>query len=426
MSEEKENISSRILNAQRQEAYSYNYYEYDVLCYPYAYEWNNKKRLDIYFYFCDANNKIIEKKCEIELGMVLEPEEEHFFVSLLKCDSILYGDRCMSIIDDLANMLPDYHITMGDIGLILLNCYYSALSTCYELLFKAGLVYIASNVDRLELIDKSANNIENMIGIPLAMLRKLDNEDSLENILEKREWRNKASIVYKKYHSILNKFEIINIFQICYLYECNKFSQLVDKTMLECLSSLSRGWLEELNLYVDDIDLYKELFEYQEIIKKMDFKRDKYFDYYPKFESSDSFEKFYKNYGFLRLLEKQRSDVDESLANCYCEYKQLEYENKQYIFYVPRNVRMILDEAKKQKNCLVDYVFELARGDIQLVIVRRKEALKKGYITVMIENNRIIEVKGSCNVTPDENQRQLIRKYADLKNLQLTRGCFYE
>ena len=89
-------------------------------------------------------------------------------------------------------------------------------------------------------------------------------------------------------------------------------------------------------------------------------------------------------------------------------------EVKCYQFQELLSPKELLDEGKRQHNCVFSYSGLCRSGVSSIVSVRGLENL-----TLEIRERRIVQIRGVCNRLPSNEEMRVIRQYASLKNLTI-------
>jgi hypothetical protein len=77
-----------------------------------------------------------------------------------------------------------------------------------------------------------------------------------------------------------------------------------------------------------------------------------------------------------------------------------EYTYEKLMVTVPKTPEDVVQEATRQHNCLRSYLQRIRNGDTVVVFIRYKETPDDSYVTVEINNNYIVQVKGKYNSNP--------------------------
>ena len=89
-------------------------------------------------------------------------------------------------------------------------------------------------------------------------------------------------------------------------------------------------------------------------------------------------------------------------------------EVKYYQFQELLSAKELLDEGKRQHNCVFSYR-SLCRSGVSSIVSMRGGA----NLTLEIRERRIVQIRGVCNRLPYPEEMRVIRQYASLKNLTI-------
>ncbi|MGN0437779.1 MAG: hypothetical protein ACI4F4_04590 [Lachnospiraceae bacterium] len=237
---EKDNLSR-----QKVEVFTFDFSAND-LCYIYIREHNKSWFVDIYLYrevysVTEDEQQIHMDHFIIAPGYQMSEEEERTFIYRINKSSVLFSNCVGKIfVEEISKVAPELNMKpYNNIGLALYHTYYaSSQNGIRTLLLKEGLECIASDLCIVEGWNIVARDIETAFKMPIELLKKLNSHRSVEMILALEEGRQKAIIVFKKFHEIMNDIKIINELQLEYLYQCFLEDTSVDKKWLLELETL--------------------------------------------------------------------------------------------------------------------------------------------------------------------------------------------
>lgn len=200
--------------------------------------------VDLYFAYLDWEKRII-----IAPGYGMTEEDEIFFASLFDRDQyIVYNGRIAgSFQKEIMMVAPELHLNAGESHMATFkHIYYCSYpSGIRELLYKSGLIEIATYLDCIDEYNMLGSSMEEAFGLPIGVLRKLNHREAIENILRTEDSRRMVKVVYKNYHNFLNCYDRINSYQIRYLYSLLGKAEKPDKTVLKALSTIEEGYDED-------------------------------------------------------------------------------------------------------------------------------------------------------------------------------------
>ena len=89
-------------------------------------------------------------------------------------------------------------------------------------------------------------------------------------------------------------------------------------------------------------------------------------------------------------------------------------EVKYYQFQELLSAKELLDEGKRQHNCVFSYR-SLCKSGVSSIV----SMSGAGHLTLEIRERRIVQIRGVCNRLPYPEEMRIIRQYASLKNLTI-------
>ena len=92
----------------------------------------------------------------------------------------------------------------------------------------------------------------------------------------------------------------------------------------------------------------------------------------------------------------------------------LDCEVKFYQFQELLSAKELLDEGKRQHNCVFSYR-SLCKSGVSSIV----SMSGAGHLTLEIRERRIVQIRGVCNRLPYPEEMRVIRQYASLKNLTI-------
>lgn len=394
-------------------------YSHNNLAYAYIRMHNGTWFVDIYYYYTDlSNNEICMNHFIIAPGFQMNEEDESNFLYFVNCEWVLFNTRvCANYTDSISKIANDLNMKpYTNLGIALCHTYFASFkSGIREKLFKAGLEYVGMDIGLVDDWNIISSNIEEALNLPIKLLRKLNSNRSISEILADASGRRRASIVYEKYHSILNDIDNINEFQVHYLWECIQEDEKVDKKFIKQLADLESGWDSENSCYINGYEVYDELKEYRLLCDKVNYHKT-VFSKYPSLMTED-IDRFYEAYTLLKSYVQNQRTFDKMMLKYSKKCKKYLYEDCDYEISIPRSAKDILDEAQQQHNCLHQCLREIILGEMIVVFMRKKSNRYKSLITIEIEKNYIKQARACCNSSPSAEQKLFIEKFAKAKGL---------
>ena len=143
-----------------------------------------------------------------------------------------------------------------------------------------------------------------------------------------------------------------------------------------------------------------------------------YFDYCDKLETKYVKGDLLKEYVIVKeTYELRKTEIDNKYLEQYQMARKdiLFFENEEYITIIPTTTKEFIDEAESQSNCVArSYLPMVLRNETNIVFIRKKNNVKKSYITCEVRNGRIIQYLTRFNNRPtDESDIEFRRQYQD-------------
>lgn len=360
--------------------YYIDVYVWDVTLYPEAFH-----RYIIYSGYC--------------LPEILESS----FLEYLKRDFICFDDVQMeSFNKNIRSCFPDWHyVRYPDkyMGQALEHLYYAShRSGAKEILYKADLDQIAYYLDEIPLCNLIGSTPEAIIGhgMPLKLLRILNNHPKLIQNLFSEESARHCGEVYKTYSSYIGKS--ISVGQWDYLEALYKNGGLFAghgfmRALYDRLSLPGSEFV--LDEYAQFLCLRDEIAE----IKKLKL---------PK--PCDVWNVVVK----LQMIRDCRSGkcgADERIRDRK-RHAEYEYSDDTYSIVMPGSALDICKEAISQGNCVMDYLDVHASGETTILFLRRKDRPEKPFVTVEVQDRAITQVYARHNSLPKKDVYVFLRSFA--------------
>ena len=319
-----------------------------------------------------------------------------------------YLDR---VCEQLIREFPEWHLTnyMGIDGEMHLidNLYYvSHRAGPREILYKAGLNWIAYYLDLLEynLIGKTP---EQIVGhnVPNVRFLRVMNDPELFYNLCNAERTEYCIRIYREFAPFLTDTNVSSL-QWCYLkrlYERDGFFEF-NRRLFNHLANTDYD--EEM---CEALDCYAVFFRMREKMEHKVANRMKIPDIDHVVETVERISEEQRLLGDTLLAKKvQRRAIKE---------KYFEYSDENYSVYLPRSVQDYCREAYVQQNCLRSFIQDHANHDITILFVRENKCPNKRYVDIMVGENEIKEVRTKNNLLPSGAVYRFIEKYACVNHL---------
>ncbi len=378
--------------------------------------------IDIYVYYFDINENLQRRRLVIAPGYQMQERQEQEFLYNITTDFIFYDTRtCSVLLTQLNELIPEIHLKeYSKQGMMLAHVYFACIKGFREIIWKVGgLENIAMNLHLIENWNLLGKNVEEALEVPVKMLRKLNSRGNAEETLRTASGRNATRNIYLQYHTILNKFEHLNQFQMRYLKECYETGidkKDIDRHMLQVIGEIESGYDDEE--FIDGSVIYYQYIDYINLIGDVK----AYHHIFPRYPSLslNNLCRFTKVYQFLYYYLENGEEIEKTFRRLLKNWSALSYENEEdpYVIMPIRKLQEIMNESQAQCNCVYSYLLDILEGKTTIVFMREKENPEMPLITIEIYDNRISQALLAYNKSiNDETQLRFLRKYAREKNL---------
>lgn len=132
---------------------------------------------------------------------------------------------------------------------------------------------------------------------------------------------------------------------------------------------------------------------------------------YPKFLASvhgiiqANYNAFQQEYDELRFTESSKPE--------------LEWVGKNFCVVIPKESKDILKEGTYLNHCVSSYVKSVISGHTYIMFLRSKENPDIPLVTLEFKNGKIVQAKGACNRAMKEEEKEALKKYTEVKKLEL-------
>ncbi len=363
--------------------------------YPVVREKEEKRYLDLYFY--DPVTKDVSRFV-IAPGLRMEAEEEERFLELLHQNTIYFLKNLSENLERLQRSFPEWHLSEDELTHIVLEHAYFAShrSGAREILYKAGLFNYARIIESIPCYNLIGTRPEAIIdcGLPLRLLRVLGRYGA--NKFYTQESIERCKEVYKKYSGYFGKnisngqWQYLEELLPGGIFEGEKFNRTLFNRMLDydtCVKQILHGYKEYLN--------WREQFPF--------LKKRKLPDWHEVLRLNRLLNgidgNLGKNEGLNRLIQNRKREGG------------YEYQNDWYSIIMPADVFAFHVESAGQENCVLDYMEKHADGDTTILFLRKNEKPIFPYVTVRVEQNKVVEAKATFNIEVSDEVAEFLEEY---------------
>lgn len=355
------------------------------------------------------------KRFIIADGWRLPPAFEEYYLSCVHQDFVCsYGwQEIDSMYKELGDMFPDWHFDGYDasqLPMALEHIYYAShRSGAREILYKAGLNYIAFELERIPSCNLIGSTPEKIIGLPLKLLHILNNS-SLVSELFSRESIEFCRGLYRKYSDYIGE-SMPTLWQWEYLkrlYSSGAFGgHPFSRQLYRCLEDPEAGiflWDYERFLFLrDELGavmpkvLKRKVPEGPEILLEL--------------EELQTFKK-YMGTG------NEGTAAGDIAAKIYRRKSISGYEyTGKYMVLMPSSGYDLVRESIELENCVWNYIEDHAEGRTTILLLRRNCAPSQPYVTMEVRERRIVQAFAKYNVLPETDVFAFLDDYAKAHDL---------
>lgn len=181
--------------------------------------------------------------------------------------------------------------------------------------------------------------------------------------------------------------------------------------------------------FPEAFDLYKDTIRFNALVSKNKI------DKYPKYLKSNhdifynKYKKFKNEYNeeLFKTEIKLKYEYNEETSKKYLELKddekKFEFLSKlnntnMYFIICPKSTNEIKNEGSTLNHCVATYIDSVCEGKTNIVFLRDITKPKDPLITIEIKNNKVVQIKGKNNRSPNVEEMQFINDYIKVKNLE--------
>ncbi|MBQ9934385.1 MAG: PcfJ domain-containing protein [Lachnospiraceae bacterium] len=384
-----------------------NNYENKISCHAFV---RKDDEGEAYFdvYFIDPGSDVCWNRFSIHKNKRLPEDEEKLFLDYTSNEYVVvdekYFDRFLKVA---AAYIDGYSLDNYIPGVFALRhlyyCYHR--SGPKEMLFKAGLYYLADSFELVHDVNYLADNINELFdGMNIRLIRMLNAYNNVSYMYSKVQ-REGLKKLYAKYGDYMNN-RYLEQSEIVYLFWCLDGITEFDKDVYKFVGYLDAS--EELINYMQYLELRK------------------------KFVNPKGYPKVFCNAEDMYCTIDQMEHMEDAVNNEY--YYDREINNlmvervrkysasdDEYNIIIPASVHDIIEEGNIQRNCVIRYIPEYALGFTDLVFFVSKKN-RNVHLTMRVVKGAVQEVKGKFNRNLTEEEKDFIERYCEC--MQIRHGSF--
>ena len=112
---------------------------------------------------------------------------------------------------------------------------------------------------------------------------------------------------------------------------------------------------------------------------------------------------------------KVESEKEEIFSDRYKDFKPYKTEN--YIIIAPKETKDLQEEGSRLNHCVASYIKRVIDGQCLIYFLRKQDKQEESLITLEIKDNAIVQVRGSHNRKPSDEERKALEQFAKDRKL---------
>lgn len=91
------------------------------------------------------------------------------------------------------------------------------------------------------------------------------------------------------------------------------------------------------------------------------------------------------------------------------------WEKDDYLIRAPKDMNEIIEEGHQMHHCVGNYAERAAKGETNILFLRRKEESNKPFYTIEVKNNKVVQCQGKFHASMTPEIEKLIREFSTQK-----------
>ena len=112
---------------------------------------------------------------------------------------------------------------------------------------------------------------------------------------------------------------------------------------------------------------------------------------------------------------KVESEKEEIFSGRYKDFKP--YKTDEYIVIAPKETKDLQEEGSRLNHCVASYIKRVIDGQCLIYFLRKQDKQEESLITLEVKDNAIVQVRGSHNRKPSEEERKALEQFAKDRKL---------
>ena len=106
---------------------------------------------------------------------------------------------------------------------------------------------------------------------------------------------------------------------------------------------------------------------------------------------------------------------EEIFSGKYKDFKP--YKTDEYIIIAPKETKDLQEEGSRLNHCVASYIKRVIDGQCLIYFLRKQDKQEESLITLEVKDNAIVQVRGSHNRKPSDEERKALEQFAKDRNL---------
>lgn len=112
---------------------------------------------------------------------------------------------------------------------------------------------------------------------------------------------------------------------------------------------------------------------------------------------------------------KVESEKEEIFSGRYKDFKP--YKTDEYIVIAPKETKDLQEEGSRLNHCVASYIKRVIDGQCLIYFLRKQDKQEESLITLEVKDNAIVQVRGSHNRKPSDEERKALEQFAKDRKL---------
>ena len=379
-----------------------------------AYDTDNISYVDVFIWDNDLPDKY--QRYIISTQTYLEESEEKKLLYYASLHVLKMFDVEYDILYSRAKLLyPDIRLKGYDYYkykpmVLLLHIYYGThWAYGEEKFFKCGLVKMGLQYREFEGVDEDGKSPHTILGIPMKILRNMNDAECAIDLLKKKAKREALSTLYYNCQGVFT--DLIYSYtngQVLYL------EKLMDMERNKINVPEARMILKELD-YCHTRSTFDNIWEFLCVREQL-----KEINIIIPLVYMRNYNIYLKDkYKHILKYKKEEETINNKLQDLLKKYSHLQYENCEFIARFPYSLRDILKTGEQLSNCLYSYVEKLINEQTHVIfIIDKEQCIPIAAMEIDMKEKEIITALGYENNPISLEVAHFIREFNEIKGFR--------